>query len=103
MSDSKNSCCAAAAAAQTKQLVVGGHRVGIVNLDGILEGARVRAGEGEAAVRAELLRLVRIYNYVPSSAERDYEEALFAEFLTRFGGGPGGGGAGGAPGSRERR
>ncbi|MEM2870116.1 MAG: hypothetical protein QW379_06830 [Thermoplasmata archaeon] len=98
MSESKRPCCAAAAAAQTKQLVVGGHRVGIVNLDGILEGARARSGEGEAAVRAELLRLARIYNYVPSSAERDYEEALFAEFLTRFGGARGGGGAGGRAG-----
>ncbi|MGQ9583064.1 MAG: hypothetical protein ACUVV6_06070 [Thermoplasmatota archaeon] len=76
-------CCAAAAAAQVKHLVVGGHRIGIVQLDEILSRAAELSHQGEAAVRKELVRLVKIYNYVPPPAERDYEEALYAEYLSR--------------------
>ena len=83
-------CCPASAAARVRQLVVGGHRVAIAQLDEILEAGRAVAGEGEAAVRRELLRLTKIYNYVPRSAEREYEEALFAEFIARYRGAAGG-------------
>lgn len=76
-------CCAAAAAAQVKHLVVGGHRIAIVQLDEILRSAAELSHRGEAAVRKELVRLVKIYNYVPPPAENDYEEALYAEYLRR--------------------
>jgi hypothetical protein len=39
------------------------------------------ASDGEGAIRTELLRLVKIYNYVPSQAEKAYEDALYSEYL----------------------
>jgi hypothetical protein len=74
-------CCAAAAAAQVRYLIVNGDRIGISNLDGILRSAQAVAPEGELAVRKELMRLVKVYNYVPSPVEKDYEEALYAEYM----------------------
>ncbi len=97
-------CCAAAAAAQLRYLVVGGHRIAIAQLDETLEKAAEVASGGDGAVRKELVRLVKIYNYVPPPAEKDYEGALFAEYLARKGQGAerGGNKAGGKePGGKE--
>jgi len=85
MSDGERPCCAAAAAAQLRYLIVGGHRIAISQLDEILEKAEGMASGGESALRGELLRLVKIYNYVPPPAEKAYEDALFAEYLVRKG------------------
>jgi len=76
-------CCAAAAAAQLRYLVVGGHRIAIAQLDEILNGAEDTAPNGENAIRIELVRLLKIYNYVPTPAENVYEDALFNEYLAR--------------------
>jgi hypothetical protein len=80
MSENKP-CCAAAAAAQLRYLVVGGHRIAVARLDEILGGAGAKVAGGENAIRGELVRLVKIYNYVPPPAEKDYEDALYAEYL----------------------
>ena len=85
MSGGKRPCCAAAAAAQLRYLIVGGHRIAIAQLDEILEKAGGVASEEEKAVREELVRLVKIYNYVPPPAEKAYEDALFAEYMSRKG------------------
>ena len=82
-------CCAAAAAAQVRYLTVGGHRVAIAQLDEIFGGADEYASGGENALRIELLRLVKIYNYVPPSAEKVYGDALYEEYLVRKGKGRG--------------
>ena len=83
MSEGKKPCCAAAAVAQLRYLIVGGHRIAIAQLDEILKTAEAASSGGENAVRNELLRLVKIYNYVPAPAENAYEDALFAEYLAR--------------------
>lgn len=95
MSENKP-CCATAAAAQLCYLIVGGHRIAIAQLDEILDIAEGTASREENAVRGELLRLVKIYNYVPAAAEKSYEDALYAEYLARKGTGRriGGGGNG---------
>jgi len=77
-------CCAAA---QLRYLVVGGQRIAIAQLDEILKTAEAASSGGENAVRSELLRLVKIYNYVPAPAEKVYGDALLAEYLARKGGG----------------
>jgi hypothetical protein len=79
------SCCASAAAAKLEYLFVGGHRVAIARLSEILEKARSAEPDGEAAVRRELVCLARAGNYIPPSAEKDYEAALFAEYSARKG------------------
>jgi hypothetical protein len=91
MSENKP-CCAAAAVAQLRYLIVGGHRIAITHLDGILEMAKAARSAGERAIRKELLRLVKLHNYVPAPAEKAYMDALFAEYLARKGTGPESGG-----------
>ena len=83
MTKEEKPCCAAAAAAKVKHLMVGGNSIGITNLDNILKSAEAVAPEGEKAVRSELLRLVKTFNYVPRPAEKAYEDALYAEYLRR--------------------
>jgi hypothetical protein len=92
MSEGGKPCCAAAAAARLRYLVVGGHRIAIAQLDEILEKAKAVASEGDGAVRKELVRLVKAYNYVPPPAEKIYEDALFAEYMAPDGQGQGRGG-----------
>ena len=85
MSEGNKPCCAAAAAAQLHYLVVGGHRIAITQLDEILENADDAVSGGESAVRKELIRQVKVYNYVPPPAEKEYEEALYLEYKKRNG------------------
>jgi len=94
LSEGKKPCCAATAAARLRYLIVGGHRIAIAQLDEILEKAKGAAFVGEKAIREELLRLVRIYNYMPPPAEKAYEDALYAEYQARKGQGT-------EPGSKE--
>ena len=79
-------CCAAAAARATKQLTLpDGFQVGIINLDTILrEVAELNLTDTEV-IKMELLKMVKIYNYVPSSADYDYSRALFKEYVGQFG------------------
>jgi hypothetical protein len=73
-------CCPASAARMVKKVIVGGSSVGIAQLDDILnEVYRMRLND-TSRVRKELLRLVKIYNYVPSSAEGEYADALIEEY-----------------------
>jgi len=78
-------CCPAAAARATKQLrLPDGFQVGIINLDTILrEVAELKITDTET-IKKELLKRVKIYNYVASSAEYDYSVALFREYRRQF-------------------
>jgi hypothetical protein len=79
-------CCAAAAARVVKKLtLLDGFQVGIANLESILkEVADLKLIDAEA-IKKELLKRVKIYNYVPSSADYDYSRALFKEYVGQFG------------------
>jgi len=94
LSDKDKPCCAAQAASRLGHLTVGGHRIAIARLDEILEDARGAASGGERAVRDELVRLAKIYNYVPPPAEKAYEDALYSEYLAKDGKWKGDGGKG---------
>lgn len=65
----------------TKRILVGGHQIGISFLDHIIEKAMAAAGSPEDELRAILLRELKIYNYVPSSAEDEYIDAIWREFV----------------------
>lgn len=80
MSEKTKPCCGAAEAARQRYLEIGGHRIAISHLDEILDDAGAVAQDGESALRRELLRLVKIYNYIPPPAEKAYEDALFAGY-----------------------
>ena len=69
-------CCEAEALLRIRQVDVGGIMVWISKLDPILpEVIAMELPEGKEIGR-ELLKRVKIYNYVPSSAEEKYRIAL---------------------------
>ena len=82
----KKPCCEAAAARMTKKLNFSdGTQVGILNLESILKDvADLKLVDAEA-IKKELLERVKTYNYVPSSADDDYSQALFKEYRRQFG------------------
>jgi len=63
-----------------RRIEVGGVVVGLAMLDDILADVIDRGLSGETAIGDELLRQVKIYNYVPKEAESLYREALLAEY-----------------------
>jgi hypothetical protein len=85
MTDAKP-CCAAAAARMVKKLTLAdGSQVGIVNLESILkEVANLKLVDNEA-IKKELLKRVKIYNYIAPPAEADYSRALLGEYEKLFG------------------
>ena len=82
---SEKPCCAAAAARMIKKLVLpGGLQVGIVNMDDILKEVADLKLVDDNAIKKELLKRVKIYNYVASSADNEYSEALLREYKRLF-------------------
>jgi len=79
-------CCPAAAARIVKKLVLpGGFQVGISNLENILkEVADLKLVDNET-IKKELLKRVKIYNYMAPSADNEYSEALFNEYQRQYG------------------
>ncbi len=80
---SSKPCCPDSAARTVKRLVVGGVAVGIAQMDTIMEGVRELGLIDEGAIRDELLKRVKVFNYVPSGAEREYSKSLLEEYRRR--------------------
>jgi hypothetical protein len=78
-------CCPAAAARMIKKLALPGGEVGIVNLEGILkEVADMKLADDET-IKKELLKRVKIYNYIAPGAEADCSEALLKAYNRQYG------------------
>ncbi len=79
-------CCPAAAARMVKKIgLPGGLQVGISNLENILkEVADLKLVDNET-IKKELLKRVKIYNYVAPSADNEYPEALFNDYTRQYG------------------
>jgi len=74
-------CCAAAAARMMKKLALpDGSQVGIANLDDILKEVADSKLADDNAIKKELLKRVKIYNYVAPSADNEYSGALLKEY-----------------------
>ncbi len=80
-------CCEVEALRRIRQINVGGIVVGISMLDHILSEVREMELPDEREIGRELLKRVKIYNYIPSSAEEKYRIALLEEYLKYKGGG----------------
>lgn len=65
----------------TRKITVGGQQIGISFLDQIIEKALSAEGMPEAELKSMLLRELKVYNYVPLSAEGAYLDAIWEEFL----------------------
>lgn len=79
-------CCAAEALRRIVQVNVGGIVVGISMLNHTIAEVRVMNLSGEKGEGDELLKRVKIYNYIPASAEEKYRIALLHEYRKKTGG-----------------
>ncbi|MCK8518266.1 hypothetical protein [Methanoculleus sp. 7T] len=73
-------CCAAEALRRVRRIEVGGVVVGLTMLDDILADTVAFNLSGETAIGDELMRQVKIYNYIPKEAEPLYRAALLLEY-----------------------
>ena len=79
-------CCPAAVARMVKKLVLpGGSAVGISNLENILKEVADLGLADNEAIKKELLKRVKIYNYVPPSVDDAYSGALLEEYKRQYG------------------
>ncbi|MEE9151615.1 MAG: hypothetical protein V3U20_07265 [Thermoplasmata archaeon] len=81
----KKPCCAAEAARMDKKLSIGGIPVGISHFDSIIEEVLEMGLNDEKEIKEELLKKVKIYNYVSPGSEEDYANALFTEYKRQGG------------------
>jgi len=80
MAEKKKPCCAADAMRRIRQIDVGGITVGLAMLDDtITEVAEMNLLKDEE-IADELMKRIRIYNYIPKSAEQQYRSATFREY-----------------------
>ena len=73
-------CCAADAMRRIRQVSVGGTVVGLSMLEQIFKDVADTGLSQERDIRSELIRQVKIYNYVPKPAEKAYTDAVFEEY-----------------------
>jgi predicted RNA polymerase sigma factor len=74
-------CCAADAMRRVKAVDVNGATVGLAMLDLVFDEVRAMGRMEETAVRAELLKRVKIYNYIPPPAADAYAAAVFRDYV----------------------
>lgn len=75
-------CCPASAIRKIRQIDIGGSPTGLVHLDETLQEVYNMKIKDKRKLKKELLKQVKIYNYVAPVAEKKYEEALFEEYQT---------------------
>lgn len=73
-------CCAAEAMRRIRQVNVDGITVGLAMLDCIFTEVAALDLSTDEKIKAELLRQVKIYNYVPRQAEDAYAGAILKEY-----------------------
>ncbi|WP_214041430.1 hypothetical protein [Methanoculleus sp.] len=73
-------CCAAEALRRVRRIDVGGVVVGLAMLDDILADIIESDLSGVTAIGDELIKQVKIYNYIPKEAEPLYRAALLYEY-----------------------
>ena len=73
-------CCAAEALRRVRRIEGGGGGGGLAMLDDILADTVARNLSGETAIGDELIKQVKIYNYIPKGAEPLYRAALLCEY-----------------------
>ncbi|WOF16633.1 hypothetical protein F1737_07960 [Methanoplanus sp. FWC-SCC4] len=77
----KKPCCAAEALRQVRRIDICSVPTGLYMLDSIFGEVSSSDLRNEQEIKRELLKKVKIYNYVPKAAEEKYADAIFNEFL----------------------
>jgi hypothetical protein len=80
MAAEEKPCCSAEALRRIRQVDIDGHRIGLAMLDDTLEEVRHLDLPEEGRIGDELLRKVRIYNYIPPAVDEKYRRALIREY-----------------------
>jgi small redox-active disulfide protein 2 len=71
---------------EVTQIMIGGHRVGIIGLKPVLEAvAQELAGRPDSEVKDELMARLGRSNYIAPSAKAEYEAAFFREYKKSIG------------------
>jgi hypothetical protein len=65
---------------QTKRIPIDGKETGIDHLEFILDEVKKLNPESDTAISEELLRRVKVFNYVPTKKTAEYAVALLAEY-----------------------
>jgi hypothetical protein len=74
-------CCTAEALRRITPVDVGSVVVGIAMVDPILKEVEAMKISGEREIGDELMKRVKIFNYIPPRAEEQYRTALMREYL----------------------
>ena len=77
---SNKSCCAASAAKMVKKLNIGGTLIGISMCDEIIAEVSHIGLNDEKEIAKELLKRVKMYNYVTPQAENEYADTMLNEY-----------------------
>jgi len=80
MGGKEKPCCTAEALRRIRQIEIGATVIGLAMLDDIIDEVQDLHLKGKDAIAAELLKRVKIYNYVPGAAEAEYRTALLREY-----------------------
>jgi hypothetical protein len=64
----------------TKRILIDGKETGIDHLDFVLDEVKKLQLENNAAISEELLKRVKVFNYVPTKKTAEYAEALVLEY-----------------------
>ncbi len=67
-------------AIKIRAILVDGKETGINQLDEIVDGVRKLDLKSDAAVRDELLKRARVFNYIPTKKTDAYADALLEEY-----------------------
>lgn len=65
---------------EIKKINIKGNQIGIIGLDEVLKSAKDAQIVEEQSLKDYLLQKVKEQNYVPSSREQDYKDALYREY-----------------------
>jgi len=80
MSEKDKPCCTAEALRRIRQVDVGGITVGLAMLDDIIDEVQGLNLASKDAIAEELLKRVKVYNYIPPAATGNYRVALLREY-----------------------
>lgn len=80
MTGKEKPCCAAEALRRIRQVDVGGIRVGLAMLEDIIDEVQELHLSTKDAIAEELLKRIKVYNYVPQAVETAYRSALIREY-----------------------
>ena len=73
-------CCAADALRRIRQIPINGIMTGITMLDESIAEIQAQNYTNDPEILAALMKMIKIYNYIPRGIEAEYARALLEEY-----------------------